>query len=198
MNPEQKGKFIVLYGPNNLGKTSQAKMLAETLEEQGIKTMTIKYPVYDLKPTGHKLNAVLREGLQMPEIEVQKLYAQNRRDFEPTLRNHLTSGAWVVAEDYTGTGIAWGLVRGVSLEALEAMNKGLRQEDLAILLHGERFLNNIEEGHRNEVDDEIWSRAQEMHLFLAKRYGWRKVYATRSKEAVHQDILAIICEQYKL
>lgn len=194
MSCEQQGKFIVLYGANNLGKSTHVTMLVDALEEMGVRVTGIKYPVYNLEPTGSRLNAILRDGLEMPEIEVQRLYAQNRRDFEPTLRAHLNSGIWVVAEDYTGTGVAWGLTRGVSLEALEAMNEGLLQEDLAILLHGERFTSGIEQNHRNEKDDELWYRAQEFHLALAGCYGWRKVSVdeTRSKEVVHQDILTIV------
>lgn len=190
--PEQEGKFIVLYGANNLGKSKQIKLLRERLEEFGIQIIQIKYPVYDLEPTGPILNAVLRHGRKMPELEVQRLFAQNRLDFEPQLRAILASGRWAVSEDYTGTGIAWGLARGLSLEELEAMNQGLLAEDLAILLYGERFKDGIEETHRNEQDDAVWHLAQQHHLFLGERYGWEKTYASRSKLAVHMDIMDIV------
>ncbi|MFH0937044.1 MAG: hypothetical protein V1808_02000 [Candidatus Daviesbacteria bacterium] len=194
MNPE-RGKFIVLYGPNNLGKSTQVEILANALEERGIKVETIKYPIYDLKPTGPLINAVLREGEKMDELEVQRIYAQNKFDYQPTLKTILKSGRWMLAEDYRGTGVAWGLVRGVPLKELEALNKGLIREDLAILLYGERFREGIEGNHRNEANDEIWDRAQMIHLCLADRYGWRKVYASRPEEEVHKDIFEIVKDQ---
>ncbi len=185
----KKGKFIVIYGANNLGKTTQVKLLQKTLEDKGIKVKLVKYPVYDLAPTGPKINAVLRKGLKMDEEKLQKLYVQNRRDFEPTLKSFLNQGFWVIAEDYVDTGIAWGLVRGVSLEKLERINKGLLPEDLSILIFGKRFKDGVEASHRNESDDQIWQTAQDKHLFLAAKYGWKKINANQTIEKVHKDIL---------
>src|SRR3989344_5866543 len=118
----------------------------------------------------------------MPEKEVQKLFAQNRRDYEPELRKILNAGSWIIAEDYKGTGISWGLVRGLSLKYLEKINEDLFLEDLAIVLYGERFRSGKEQSHRNEADDTIWKTAQEKHLFLADRYRWHKVFANQSHE----------------
>ncbi|MDD2823456.1 MAG: hypothetical protein PHQ59_05250 [Candidatus Daviesbacteria bacterium] len=192
----KKGKFIVLYGANNLGKSKQVELLEKSLQEKGIKTIRLKYPIYDLKPTGPKINAVLREGLKMPDLDLQKLYAQNRADFEPKLKSYLNAGKWVLAEDYTGTGVAWGMTWGVPLEALEKINKKLLKEDLAILLHGERFVSGIEKNHRNEADDEIWEKGQRIHLELGARYGWKKVYATRTPEEVHLDIINLVTDSF--
>jgi thymidylate kinase len=43
-----KGKFIVLYGINNLGKTTQAKLLVEKFQKEGLKAEYMKYAVYSL------------------------------------------------------------------------------------------------------------------------------------------------------
>ncbi|MDO8570780.1 MAG: hypothetical protein Q7R97_04315 [Candidatus Daviesbacteria bacterium] len=190
----ERGKFIVLYGANNLGKSAQAEMLVDAITDLGFQVEALKYPIYDLKPTGPKINTVLRLGSKMDEFELQKIYAQNRLDYQPILDTTLKSGRWVIAEDYNGTGVAWGIVRGIPQNDLEALNRGLIKEDLAILLHGERFTSGIEKNHRNEADDEVWHQAQMIHLCLAEVYGWRKVYATRTAEAVHQDILKIVRE----
>lgn len=194
----KKGKFIVLYGANNLGKSLQVELLEKSLQKKGIKTVRLKYPIYDLKPTGPTINAVLREGLKMPDLELQKLYAKNRADFEPKLKSYLNAGKWVLAEDYTGTGIAWGMTWEVPLDVLEKINKKLLKEDLAILLFGERFVSGIEKNHRNEADNKIWENGQKIHLELSDRYGWKKVYATRTPEEVHEDILEIIKTYFKI
>ncbi len=192
---EHKGKFIALYGINNLGKTGQRERLQNVLEKQGLTVLGIKYPIYSLMPTGPEINAVLRQGMPMAEVDLQGLYARNRRDFEPSLRKHLYQGGWVVAEDYIGTGIAWGMAGGISLDILEEMNKNLLLPDLEILLDGKRFLQSREENHRNEADDAKCERARVAHLFLAERYGWRKVLANQSKEEVHREIWQIVAEK---
>lgn len=187
----------MLYGANNLGKSRQTNLLQQALEERGISTRTVKYPIYDLEPTGPVLDAILRKGAPKPlELEFQKIFTQNRLNFEPTLKSYLRGGTWVLAEDYKGTGVAWGLVRGASLEELEKINTPLLPEDLAIVLWGQRFLEGKEAGHINEEDFELWGRAQGTHLFLAYRYGWELVYATREAIKVHQEIWALVRRRF--
>jgi thymidylate kinase len=187
-----KGKFIVIYGANNLGKTKQAKLLVEELKKKGRKVRLIKYPIYNLEPTGGLINDVLRKGLVMNEKRLQKIYAQNRRDFEGDLIKLLDKGYTVVAEDYTGTGIAWGMVRGLSIDDLEKMNSDLLKEDLGIMLDGERFKKGVESTHRNEIDDELWQSSRKIHLKLAKRYKWKIINANQKPLLVHKDIMRAI------
>jgi len=54
----KKGLFVVLHGINNLGKTTQAKLLVEKLQSEGHKAEYMKYPVYDLDPSGKILNNI--------------------------------------------------------------------------------------------------------------------------------------------
>jgi thymidylate kinase len=191
----KKGKFIVFYGANNLGKTLQVTLLEKYLAQKKIPVKRVKYPVYDLEPTGPVINAVLRKGKLMPEDELQKLYVQNRKDYEDTLKNYLQKGMWVIAEDYKGTGIAWGMVRGVPLTFLEKINEGLLPEDIAIVFYGKRFETGKEHDHRNENDDTIWQKAYDNHMVLAKKYKWNKIFANQSIEKVQQDITALLTEK---
>jgi thymidylate kinase len=193
-----KGKFIVFYGANNLGKTLQVSLLEEYLKQKNIPVKRIKYPVYDLEPTGPIINAVLREGKQMAEDALQTLYVQNRKDYESVVKKELEEGTWVIAEDYKGTGIAWGMVRGVSLEFLEEINKDLFPEDIAIVFCGKRFATGIESTHRNEKDEVIWQKAYDNHMFLADRYGWEKITANQPIEKVQKDIVALLKKKTNL
>lgn len=191
-----KGKLIVIYGANNLGKSLQVEKICKTLSNLNIKIIKIKYPIYDLEPTGPIINSVLRKGKKLPESDVQKLYAQNRRDYEKKLNELLNSGTWVIAEDYIGTGIAWGMVRGLDLKFLEEINKDLYPADLSLIMFGEQFEKGIEKGHRNEIDNKIWKTAQKKHLFLAERYKWEKIFANQSPEDVHKEIVDIIKNKF--
>ncbi|OGL78081.1 hypothetical protein A3J43_04155 [Candidatus Uhrbacteria bacterium RIFCSPHIGHO2_12_FULL_54_23] len=189
-----RGKFIVIYGINNIGKSTQVRMLVEALRQRGTETESMKFPIYDLEPTGPRLDHILREDIEkgISEIELQKIYAQNRRDFEPKLRSILERGTWMVAEDYTGTGIAWGWTKGAHLETLEKMNGGLLKEDAAILLDGERFLHAKERNHIHERQDALTALCREKHQALANRYGWQVVNANQTQEKIHQEIFRLI------
>lgn len=187
-----KGKLIVLYGANNLGKSTQVRLLEEYLKRKGQKVKRIKYPIYDLEPTGPIINAVLRKGKQMAEDALQTMYAQNRKDYESTLKEMLNDGTTVIAEDYIGTGIAWGLVRGLKITFLEKINKKLFPPDVSIMLYGTRFPTGREVTHRNEMDDTLWQNAAEKHDYLAERYCWDKVLANQTEEKVLKNIIKVL------
>ena len=194
-----EGIFIVIYGINNLGKSTQALKLVEDLELIGQKAEYLKYPVYDLTPTGPKLNEILRGGKKqaVSEEELQGIYIQNRRDFQPQLIKKITEGINIIAEDYIGTGLAWGAAKGADLEKLIAGNKGLLKPDIEILLDGERFLEAKEKNHLHESDDELVDKCRENHLLLAARFGWAIVDANQSIEAVHKSLLKVINKKIK-
>lgn len=184
--------FFVLYGVNNVGKTTQMNLLEERMRRLGKKYKRIKYPIYDLEPTGRRLNEILRrsrDGLTIEEI--QEIYARNRRDFEPTLKLWLKEGYLVLAEDYLGTGIAWGMAEGVSLQRMEEINEDLLRPDMAVLLDGPRKEEAKEKGHLFE-DSDKWNVSRRIHLDLAKRYGWRVVEHTGVAEDVADKIWKVL------
>lgn len=194
-----EGLFIVIYGINNIGKSTQVDRLAEKLSEAGLEIYRLKYPVYDLEPTGPKLNQILRSGeaQKLTEEELQDLYVQNRRDYQPQLVKKLLEGVTIIAEDYTGTGIAWGWAKGGDVEKLIEMNKGLTKPDVEILLDGDRFLTGRESKHLHENRDDLVLKCRQNLLELAVRFGWSVVNANQTIEEVEADITLAMQEQIK-
>lgn len=190
----KRGKFVVVYGMNNLGKTTATKALVESLCGRQIPARYLKYAIYELEPTGPRINAYLRGGNPecLTPLLFQELQVQNRRDFEPQLREWLENGDWVVAEDYLGTGIAWGMVAGIPVEVLEEMNYGLLVPDIQCLMDGERFSTGREINHAHEGAEDLWQKGRECHLFLARRYGWPIIYANQARETVLEDIVSLV------
>lgn len=185
-----KGKFITLYGINNIGKTTHAKRLVNRLNELGKKAVYIKYPIYDQKPTGPYLNQILRtkNKQKISEEELQTWFVLNRYQFEPKLKKMLEKGTIVVAEDYTGTGIAWGTAKGANQRELENMNKFLVHEDFAVFMDGQRKLSSKEEKHIHESNDALVHKCQAVFRNLAKKYGWHTVKVAEDKEVTAELI----------
>lgn len=185
-----KGKFIVFYGINNLGKSTQAQKLVERLKNEGEKAEYLKYPVYELEPSGKMINNYLREGNKygLSAREAQIMYALNRTQYEHKLQEKLEAGINVVSEDYTGTGLAWGITTGVDEEFLKYINKHLLREDLAFLFDGDRFLEAQEKTHKHESNDGFMEKAREVHLRLGREMGWEKINANQSIEEIHEEI----------
>jgi dTMP kinase len=171
-----KGKFITIYGINNIGKSTHSKLLVKRLEEQGHKVHYIKYPVYDVEPSGSFIDKILRSDVQrIPEDELQLWYVLNRYQYQPELKRLLDEGYIVVAEDYTGTGIAWGCAKGLDEQWLEIVNKNLIKEDLGILMEGVRDVRAREDVHVHEQNDDLIERCEGIHSHLADKYGWKRV-----------------------
>lgn len=173
----QKGLFVVLYGPSGVGKTKQLDLLEERLRQERVSVKRVEYPIYDLGEAGQKLKQVLwRRAAAPSEEEMQALFAKNRQEFEPTLRGWLNSGVTVLAEDYKGTGIVWGVAKGIPIERMEEINKDFRDPDVSILIDGPRRLDlRPGEGHIYNTDEDEWYKARKVYLQMADRYGWIRV-----------------------
>ena len=195
-----KGKLIVFYGINNLGKTTQAKMLVDYLNSKKLSSEYLKYPIYDLKPSGEYINEILRGGKnqKISEEEFQMWYTINRFQYEPLLKNKLSQGKIIIAEDYIGSGLAWGAAKKADLKWLEEINSKLLKEDLGILFNGERFIAGKELKHIHEQNDDLMSCSRKTHLQLAKKYHWPIINANQSIKDVHKNILKIMSEKLGL
>lgn len=188
--------LITLYGINNLGKTTQAERLVQKLRGIGRRSELLKYPRYEIEPSGPWLDRILRRGqTASSQREVELWFVINRYQAAPLLEEMLKQSI-VVSEDYVGTGIAWGVANGADLDWMEAINQNLRHEDLAILLDGERFEGAVEKNHRHETNTELIERCRQVHLDLAKRYGWPIVNANATIDTVHAAIWQLINERF--
>lgn len=188
----KKGAFITIYGINNIGKSTHVRILVDRLRKEGYSVVALKYPVYDLEPTGPFINRVLRKGHKVDEMELQMWFALNRYQFESVLKRWLSEGKIVIAEDYTGTGIAWGTAKGADEKWLIQLNRYLLKENLALLLEGKRFLHSKEKGHIHESDDALVEKTRRVFLQLAKKYRWRRVRVEKKKEETSENIYKVV------
>jgi len=184
------GKLIVLYGINNLGKSTQAKLLVEKLRANGYQAEYLKYPIYSLNPSGALLNDYLRNGNSdgLSSREAQIIFALNRTQYQDELAAKLASGINVIAEDYKGTGIAWGIGAGVAEDFLKKVNSHLINEDLVFLFDGERFREAIEDNHQHENNEDLITKVRVAHLALGQEYGWLKIDANKTIEEIHETL----------
>lgn len=188
----KKGLLVAIYGINNIGKTTQVKLLKEEFEKQGKKVIIVKYPVYDLAPTGPQINAYLRLGNpeKLSPKRIQFLFAQNRKDYEEKLQGLITENDVVILEDYIGTGISWGIGAGVDRDYLIDINKDLITPDISILMDGKRFLQGEEKNHLHENNYELIDKVREALLELSKQFNWKIVNANQPIELVKKDIMS--------
>ncbi len=182
------GKFITIYGVNNIGKTTQTKLLAERLTQDGYKVKTLKYPIYTAEPTGPRISSILRDKAE-PDISqehFQLLYCLNRFDTESQLKQLIQENDIVIAEDYTYTSVAWGSAQGASKEWLKTVNSPLLEPDFTLMLDGDRGLGSIEKGHRHEDNNQLAQKVKKIFQELQKENNWTLVTRQEKIEDTNQ------------
>jgi len=188
--------FVTIYGINNIGKTTQVELLKENLEKQGYKVFNLKYPIYDIDPSGSFLHSVLRSRQQtISEAELQMWFALNRYQFQDKLQHLLTTHDIILAEDYTYTAIAWGSCKGLEQEWIESINSKLIKSDLQILLHGERSLETVEKGHIHENQHNLATKVADKLMDLGKKQDWQLIQRQPKIEQTQQLLLDLITTQ---
>jgi len=193
---KQRGKFIVFYGLNNLGKTTQALLLVENLKRFGHKAKYVKYPRYDKMPTGKIISNYLRDDndYNLSPRELQIFYAFNREQCEEEIKNDLKNGVHIISECYIGTGLAWGEAEGVDKEFLRHINSHLLKEDLAFYFRGKRFRDSIEKNHIFENDDKLSRKAQIAFELMSEEFGWVDLNANNPIVKIEKQIYAYVQE----
>ena len=123
-----RGKFIVLEGNENVGKTLQAGLLSGKLDKLGISNIVSREPGGTY--WGEKIRSVLLNPDQqapypLDPVQEAMLFFTCRREFvNRIVVPHLEKDVWVIADRFAlSTEIYQGLCQGVSPEILNQLYK---------------------------------------------------------------------------
>lgn len=134
-----RGKFITFEGGEGCGKSTQAALLKEALEETGLEVVVVREP--GGTKLGEKIRALLKDELEDPPCDRAELLlfeAARAQLVEETIRPALEKGAWVISDRFSDSTLAYqGYGRGLPLDVLRRANEfaiqGLKP-DLTVLL----------------------------------------------------------------
>lgn len=103
--------LIVLEGLDGAGKSTQLKMVSNYMEARGHKVEYLHFPRFDAPVFGDLIAGFLRGDFgsieQVHPQLVALLFAEDRRDAAPMLRNWLDEGRCVVLDRYYYSNIAF-------------------------------------------------------------------------------------------
>ena len=180
-----KGKFIVLEGPDRCGKSTQAKMLVNTLLAHG------KDVVLTREPGGTLTAEQIRQIVLQPGVDIRPmaelfLYEASRAQHtQEKILPALEEGKIVICERYTMSTCAYqGYGRGLNLKTIDTLNKiaslGLTPDLTLVFLMSDKYF--IQRGEylfsdRLEQED------------LAFRQQMRKGYKELVKKTRHAHLI---------
>lgn len=194
-----KGKIIVLEGTDKAGKTTQSRMLLETLKALGKVCVIIDFPDYTT-PIGMEIRAFLDGKRDYPPETKHLLFSANRWEKKKEIESMVENGTIVVMNRYWQSNLAYGTANGMDEGWLMRLDKGLPKEDivLLILVNPATSTKRAEIQDAFEADKKLAERAYKNYLKLAKQFKWKVIDGSKSKEQVHQEIMKILKKELKV
>ena len=128
------GKFIVIEGLDGSGQTTQANLLRDFLLKTGQGTILTKEPTRDSE-AGQKIREILDKKTGVELLQLQKLFAQDRKEhLEKLIMPALKEGKTVISDRYFFSSFAYGSASGADLDWLIEINNTFLIPDLTIIL----------------------------------------------------------------
>lgn len=192
-----RGIFIVIEGLDGSGGTTQCRMLADWLREQGASEVVETAEPTDL-PVGSFIRRALRrsteEGRLGDEV-LPYLFAADRQDhLDRRVGPALSRGATVISDRYLHSSLAYQSL-ALDFDRVAALNAGFRIPDLTLMLDLkpeaclERIARRGEELERFETLERLraisdaYGKVEAWCLARGERF--ERVEASGSPEAIH-------------
>lgn len=189
-----RGVFVVLEGVDRSGKSTQCKLLVESLRAKGRDAELVRFPERST-PLGAIIDRYLKREIELDDHAVHLLFSANRWELATTLRNMLAQGTDVVCDRYAYSGVAFSAAKDAidDIEWCKAPDKGLPEPDAVLYLVLDRDAAQARQGYGGERYEESDMQQRVAHNFEAlKSDRWHVVDAARDVDAVRADIDDIV------
>jgi len=180
-----KGVFIVVEGLDGSGKTTQAQILSERLNQ------TYK-AVYTAEPSNGKTGTFIRECClyeekRLPTAVEALLFAADRVEHvENEVKPALAEGKVVICDRYLYSSLAYQGSAGLSLAWIKKINSYALKPDFAVFIDvpPERVIERLQRKKSVMETLEIQRRVRQVYLKYVRQGGLVLVDGDKPKEAV--------------
>jgi dTMP kinase len=186
--------FVAVEGVDAVGKRTQTSLLKAWLEARGFSVSALSFPAYET-PIGKQIRDFLDGKISYPPQVRAMLYAANRWEKKGELEATLSKTDVTIVDRYTGSNLAYGVSSGLALEWLRALDSGLPEPDLTLVLDAPLAKTMPRRGGTKdsyEGDANLQETARRTYLELAKRFGWTVVDAGAGIEEVGGSIRSAV------
>lgn len=192
-----KGKIIVFEGIDKAGKTTQAKLLEKKL---GSKCVRIDFPDYST-PVGKEIKQFLDGKRNYPDEVKMMLLSANRWEKKGEIEKMVSKGTTVIMNRYYQSNLVYGISKGLKLDWLLSLDKGMPKADLVIVI--DIRPKTLVSRSKNVVDTfekdlELIRRVKKNYRVLANKFNWRIVEGEKSVNEVHGQVLRIVKKFVKI
>ena len=223
MEQQNKGRLIVIEGLDGSGKATQAKLLAETLQKQGLPVRSVTFPDYE-SDSSALVKMYLRGEMGSHPDDVNAyaastFYAVDRyASYKKDWHEFYMGGGIVIADRYTTSNMVHQCSKLPRsqwdgyldwLVPFEYEKIGIPAPDEVIYLQvdpavSQKLMTGRYQGDEakkdiHEKDTEYLERSRAAAEYCADKYQWRRVECTssgamRSIEDIHASVMQILKE----
>lgn len=194
----RKGKIIVIEGIDKAGKTTQAKLLRKKLRSKCVK---FDFPDYST-PVGKEIKRFL-DGKRNYSDEVKMiLLSANRWEKKAEIEKVIGKGTTIIMNRYYQSNLVYGMSKGLKLDWLLGLDKGLPRADLVIVIDIKtntlvtRSKNSIVDTFEKDV--ELIRKVKKNYRILANKFNWRIIDGEKSVDDVHDEVLKTVKKIVKI
>ena len=194
------GKIIALEGIDQAGKRTQTRLLAGALMRRGARIATISFPIYK-SPSGRQIQRFLKGKKQYPPEALHMLYSLNRWENQALITKMTEDTDYVIADRYYPSNLAYGVSRGLRLDWLQGLDRGLPTASLVIVLDvpvPASFARKSRGRDIHEKDRGLLFKVRRTYRTLARKLDWKIVDAAHSVEEVHEVVWSVVRKKFRL
>ena len=193
-----QGRIIALEGIDQSGKRTQTRLLANKLRKKGARVSTISFPIYK-SPSGRLIQLFLQGKQEYPPIAIHMLYSLNRWENQEQIVKLTGNSDFVIADRYYPSNFAYGVSRGLSLEWLQGLDRGLPTTSLVIVLDvpvPASFARKSRGRDVHEKNRRLLVKVRRTYRTLAEKLGWKMVDSTRPVEEVQEAVWRLVRKKF--
>ena len=195
-----RGRIIALEGIDQSGKRTQTRLLANELRKKGARVSTVSFPIYN-SPSGRQIQRFLQGRQKYPATALHMLYSLNRWENQEQIVKLTQNSDFVIADRYYPSNLAYGVSRGLGLEWLQGLDRGLPTARLVIVLDvpvSSSFTRKSKGRDVHERDKQFLTKVRRTYRTLTKRLDWKIVDATRPVEEVHEAVWRLVRQKFRM
>ncbi|CAF4900525.1 unnamed protein product [Pieris macdunnoughi] len=185
----KRGALIVIEGVDRTGKTTQAKLLVESLKKRQIQAEYRNFPNRNTE-IGKVINSYLTSQKDLPDEAIHLLFSANRWEKSRDILDLLEKGTTVIVDRYCYSGVAFSAAKGLDLNWCKFPDIGLPKPDKVFFLTLPLEVMQQRNGFGNERYEvpEFQKKVIEMYGQLKDNY-WDIMNANRTLEVIQEELL---------
>lgn len=206
----KRGIFIVLEGGDGTGKSTQANLIAQYLENNGFESVLLTREPGGVDTAEKIRDIILNEDID-PITEALLFASARREHLVKKVIPALNEGKIVICDRFLYSSLAYqGYARGLGIETVYNINSLVVEDcfpDLTIMLDlnaetgiNRIFNNRVEETNRLDKESlEFHSKVREGYRIVSEMYSDELVFidASKSIEGVFEDIKTVLNSKLK-